>query len=123
GTNSWHGSAFEYNRLQNYTANDWFSTNQGIRDHLVRNQFGGSLGGPIVKDRTFFYGTGELHRLRQSSPVTATGTTQQFLDFVSNGGFENFIENSPNGLCNKQAWINSVDWNLPATAINLPTTN
>src|SRR5215475_11216874 len=99
GTNNWHGSAFEYNRLQNYTANDWFSNNAGIRDHLVRNQFGGSLGGPIVKEKTFFYGTGEIHRLRQSSPVTATGTTQQFLDFVNNGGFEDFVENDPNGLC------------------------
>ena len=65
GTNKWHGSAFEYNRLQAYTANDWISTNEGVTDHLVRNQFGGSLGGPVVKDKTFFYGTGELHRLRQ----------------------------------------------------------
>ncbi len=99
GTNQWHGSAFEYNRLQAYTGNDWFSTNGGIRDHLVRNQFGGSLGGALKKDKTFFYGTGELHRLRQSTPVTATGTTQQFLDFVNNGGFENFVENDPNGVC------------------------
>src|SRR6266536_1752792 len=110
GTNNWHGSAFEYNRLQAYTANDWFSTNQGVTDHLVRNQFGGSLGGPVVKDKTFFYGTGELHRLRQSTPVTATGTTQQFLDFVNNGGFENFIETDPNGICNNQNWINSINW-------------
>src|SRR5215475_1588484 len=99
GTNNWHGSAFEYNRLQAYTANDWFSTNAGITDHLVRNQFGGSLGGPIVKEKTFFYGTGELHRLRQSTPVTATGTTQEFLDFVNSGAFENFAENDPNGVC------------------------
>src|SRR6266700_3259885 len=116
GINQWHGSVFEYNRVQALTANDWFSNNKNVRDHLVRNQFGGSLGGAIKKDKTFFYGTGELHRLRQSTPVTATGTTQQFLDFVNNGGFENFIENSPNGLCNNQAWINSVDWNSPASA-------
>src|SRR6266516_192668 len=110
GTNQWHGSAFEYNRLQNYTGNDWFSTNAGIRDHLVRNQFGGSLGGALQKDKTFFYASGELHRLRQSTPVTATGTTQQFLDFVNNGGFENFIETDPNGICNNQNWINSINW-------------
>ena len=101
GTNQWHGSAFEYNRTQAYTANDWFSNNASpqIRDHLVRNQFGGSLGGPIKKDKTFFYGTGELHRLRTSTPVTATGVTQQFVDFVNSGGFENFQENDPNGVC------------------------
>jgi hypothetical protein len=101
GTNNWHGSAFEYNRNQNITGNDWFSTNAGVRDHLVRNQFGGSLGGPIKKDKTFIFAAGELQRLRQSSPVTATNTTvtQQFLDFVNNGGFENFMENDPNGAC------------------------
>jgi len=99
GTNNWHGSAFEYNRNQNVTGNDWFSSNAGIRDHLVRNQFGGSLGGPVKKDKTFFFAAGEVQKLRQSSPTTATGTTQQFLDFVDNGSFENFVENDPNGLC------------------------
>src|SRR5215470_8273485 len=64
GTNQWHGSAFEYNRIQALTANDWFSNNSGIEDHLVRNQFGGSLGGPIIKDKTFFFATFEVHRLR-----------------------------------------------------------
>lgn len=107
GTNKWHGSAFEYNRNQNITANDWFSTNAGVRDHLVRNQFGGSLGGPVVKDRTFFYGTGEIQRLRQSQPITVTSMTQPFLDFVNNGGFENFIENDPNGICNNQNWLDN----------------
>jgi hypothetical protein len=109
GTNSWHGSAFEYNRNQNITANDWFSTNANVRDHLVRNQFGGSLGGPVKKDKTFFYAAGELQRLRQSAPVTGASTTvtQQFLDFVNNGGFENFIENDPNGMCNNQGFLDS----------------
>jgi Carboxypeptidase regulatory-like domain len=99
GTNTWHGSAFEYNRNQNITGNDWFSSNANVRDHLVRNQFGGSLGGPLKKDKTFFYAAGEIQRLRQSSPTTATGTTQQFLDFVNTGSFENFVENDPNGVC------------------------
>jgi len=84
GTNQWHGSAFEYNRTQAYTANDWFSNNASpqIRDHLVRNQFGGSLGGPIKKDKTFFYGTGELHRLRTSTPVTATQAAEKCRTFA-----------------------------------------
>jgi len=99
GTNQWHGSAYEYNRIQALTSNDWFSNNAGLRDHLVRNQFGGSLGGPIIKDKTFFYGVGELHRVRQSAPLSATSTTQQFLDFVQSGQFEQFQESDPNGFC------------------------
>jgi Carboxypeptidase regulatory-like domain len=107
GTNKWHGSAFEYNRNQNITGNDWFSTNAGVRDHLVRNQFGGSLGGPIKKDKTFFFGTGEIQRLRQSQPITVTSMTQSFSDFVNSGGFEDFIENDPNGICNNQNWLDN----------------
>jgi hypothetical protein len=91
GTNKWHGSLFEYNRLQALTSNDWFSNNAHIRDHLVRNQFGGSVGGPIVRDKTFFFATVEAHRLRQSSPVNGTSMTQQFYDFVKSGQLATFV--------------------------------
>jgi hypothetical protein len=99
GTNQWHGSLFEYNRVQKLAANDWFSNNNDIRDHLVRNQFGGSVGGPIVKDKSFFYTSAEWQRLRQSQPVTGTAFTQQFYDFVNSGAFETFMESDPNGFC------------------------
>jgi hypothetical protein len=92
GTNQWHGSLFEYNRIQALTANDWFSNVAGVKDHLVRNQFGGSIGGPIVKDKTFFFLTAEAHRLRQSSPISATSMTQQFYDFVNTGQFASYIQ-------------------------------
>src|SRR5258708_16467711 len=90
GTNKWHGSLFEYNRIQALTAEDWFSNAGGVKDHLVRNQFGGSVGGPIVKDKTFFYASFEEHRLRQSTPVTGASVTQQFLAFAN--------DSSPTGL-------------------------
>jgi len=100
GTNQWHGSAFEYNRIQALAANDWFSTKAGNQDALVRNQFGGSLGGPIIKDKTFWYGTAEIHRARQTLPsASVQSTTQQFLDFVNSGGLETWAETDPNGLC------------------------
>ena len=100
GTNNWHGSAFEYNRIQALVANDWFSTHAGIKDSLVRNQFGGSIGGPIVKDKTFFYGTAELHRVRYSNPYGPnTVVTQPFLDFIQNGGLQSWAESDPGGFC------------------------
>ena len=92
GTSHWHGSLFEYNRVQKLAADSWFSKQAGITDHLVRNQFGGSFGGPLYKDRTFFYATYEGHRRRQASPVTGTTTTQDFLDYVKSGSFEKFME-------------------------------
>ena len=99
GTNQWHGSLFEYNRIQALAANSFFSNLAGQQDHLIRNQFGGSVGGPIIKDKTFFYFTVEAHRLRTANPVTANTITTDFLNFVDSGAFETFMENDPNGIC------------------------
>ena len=55
GTNKFHGSIYEYNRNDLLNANDFFSNRDGLgRTKYVRNQFGGSVDGPIVKDKTFF---------------------------------------------------------------------
>jgi hypothetical protein len=99
GTNELHGSLFEYNRVQALAANDFFSNKEGVQDSLVRNQFGGSIGGPIIKDKTFAFGTVEFHRLRQGAPLTAVSTTQQFLNFVQSGAFATFQESDPGGFC------------------------
>ena len=91
GTNTWHGSLFEYNRIQALAAENKFTTG-GAHDSLVRNQFGGSVGGKIYKDKTYFFATVELHRRRTGQPETGVVTTQDFLDFVNSGAFESFME-------------------------------
>jgi len=53
GTNQFHGSAFEYLRNTVFNANDWGSTLARAPFH--RNQFGGTIGGPIKRDKTFFF--------------------------------------------------------------------
>src|SRR5438309_11232672 len=58
GTNAWHGAASEFYRSRGFTANDWFnnhSTPQVERPPLVRNTFEAALGGPVVKDKLFFF--------------------------------------------------------------------
>jgi hypothetical protein len=92
GSNTWHGSAFAYNRAQAYAANGFFSNRAGLRNHLVRNQFGGSLGGPVWKDKTYFYAGVEFQKRSQGSPLSYVGVTQQFLDFVKNGSYQKFLE-------------------------------
>lgn len=99
GTNAWHGSLFEYNRIQALAANSFFSNRSNERDHLTRNQFGGSVGGPIVKDHSFFFFTVEDHHFRQGNPLTANTITPDFLNFVNTGAFETFQESDPAGLC------------------------
>jgi len=56
GTNQFHGALFEYHRDTNTEANDWFNNNAGVaRPPLIRNQFGGNIGGPIKHDKMFFF--------------------------------------------------------------------
>jgi outer membrane receptor protein involved in Fe transport len=91
GTNKWHGSLFEYNRIQALAAEDWFSNAAGVTDHLVRNQFGGSVGGPIIRDKTFFYASIEEHRYREAAPNTGASITQQFYNFVNTGQLATYV--------------------------------
>ena len=107
GTNRWHGSLFEYNRVQALAANSFFSNRADQQDQLVRNQFGGSVGGPIVKNKAFFFFTAEGHRERTSSPLTANDFTPDFANFVNSGAFQTFMESSPNGICNNAAYISA----------------
>src|SRR5215467_10968005 len=56
GTNQLHGSVYEYNRNTATAANTWFNNHAGVpRQPLVRNQFGASVGGKIVRDRVFYF--------------------------------------------------------------------
>lgn len=77
GTNNWHGSAYEYNRSSAGEANDWFNEQAQVSSglpnkppHLVRNTFGASLGGPIKKDKLFFFGNWETQRTHESTQTT-----------------------------------------------------
>ncbi len=63
GTNQWHGAAFEYLRNNKLDARPYFSSTEGSPP-FKRNQFGGSLGGPIVRDKMFVFGTYEGFRER-----------------------------------------------------------
>ncbi len=73
GTNEYHGSLYWYNRNNKLSANTWFNNRDGIpRPFLNQNQAGGSLGGPIKKDKLLFYTNYEAFRLRQQSTANRT---------------------------------------------------
>ena len=70
GSNDWHGSLFEIHRNTVTTANDFFNNAAGVeRPQLLRNIFGGSIGGPIKKDRAFFFFTYEGFREATATSV------------------------------------------------------
>jgi hypothetical protein len=72
GTNIWHGTAFEYFRNDKLDANDWFANENGLpKSELRQNDFGGVLGGPLIKDKLFFFASYEGLQVRQ--PQVANG--------------------------------------------------
>jgi hypothetical protein len=105
GTNDFHGAAYEYNRTAATAANDFFNNSAGVaRPALTRNQFGADVGGPIKKDRLFFFFNYEGRRDASQSAVSQTVP----LANVRAGGI-NYINDNPG--CTDSARLND-----PATA-------
>ncbi len=93
GTNQFHGGAWEFNRIAAYTSNT--ETNDQInstflagggtgalpapKGQYTRNQFGFSVGGPVKRDKLFFFGSTEWTRVRSGATLTAAVPTAEFL--------------------------------------------
>ena len=76
GTNAYHGNLFEYLRNAVLDANSWINNRNNVpRGGFTQNQFGGTFGGPIIKDKTFFFGDLERFTSRQSTTVQSTVPT------------------------------------------------
>jgi Carboxypeptidase regulatory-like domain/TonB dependent receptor len=67
GTNKFHGSIFEYVRNSYFNATNFFTPH--VSDGLKRNQYGASLGGPIFRDKTFFFANWQATSVRQTVPA------------------------------------------------------
>lgn len=90
GSNAFHGSAYEFNRVAAMSSNTYFNAaNEIPKAGFTRNQFGFSIGGPIAKNKLFFFNNTEWIRVRSSAPWTthvpdpafiaaASGNTQDF---------------------------------------------
>jgi hypothetical protein len=79
GSNQFHGSLYEYNRNTLTSANNWFSNRSGVpRAALVRNQYGASLGGPILKNKLFFFYNFEARKDRSATQQSRTVPSDTF---------------------------------------------
>ena len=86
GTNKFHGSLYEYHRPSNMVANDWFLKEQQLSSgepnrptKYIVNTFGGALGGPMLKDKLFFFFNYEGQRLATNETVSAITSSATFL--------------------------------------------
>lgn len=94
GTNDWHGNAYEFFRNKNLNATGFFDSEK--LDYL-QNQFGATLGGPIVKDRTFFFASYEGNRIRKgtsSDTVLVPSDAERVGDFSAGPTFDGVLSNA-----------------------------
>lgn len=106
GTNTFHGSAYEYYRGAGLSASTFDDNANGIpKSNFVRNQFGGSLGGPIIKDKFFFFGSLEGVRVRSSFSQRYFVPTAAFVANASadTNAFLNAFGGVPASNCSDQA--------------------
>lgn len=93
GTNGFHGTAYEFNRVSALAANTWENDTNGIpKATFTRNQFGYSLGGPVIKNKLFFFSNTEWIRVRSSS--------NQIVSIIDPAMFPNLASNSVEALSN-----------------------
>ena len=101
GTNSFHGSAYEFLRNKVFDANDFFSARFGLPvPAFTQNQFGVNVGGPVIKNKLFFFSSYEGYRLRKGNTITTSVPTalERTGDF-SQSGFPIYDPLSPVGTC------------------------
>jgi hypothetical protein len=90
GTNRFHGNVNEYHRDTTTVANTWFNNLDGLpRTPLIRNQFGGNIGGPIKRDKLFFFFDIADSRIIQSTTAERTVPLDVFrngeLNYINSG--------------------------------------
>lgn len=108
GSNAIHGSLYYFNRNSALGANDWFNNQSGVENpRLNLNQLGGTVGGPIKKDKLFYYANYEAYRRRAQTPILNTILTptarQGILRYrTADGSIQSY-----NVLTNRQLSVNS----------------
>jgi hypothetical protein len=104
GTNAFHGNLNEYHRDTTTEANNWFDNLNGLpRTPLIRNQFGGSIGGPVLRNKMFFFFDLADSRIVQSSATERVVPLDAFrngtLNYINNGsgcGDSSRVNTQPN---------------------------
>ena len=129
GTNDFHGTAYEYNRPTNTVANDYFNKHSQLTTciadgtplgdkscnkpaHLLRNTFGGSFGGPVKKDRLFFFLAYEGQRTRENSQqlrqVPSGSLRDGVLIYQCDATDPNIATTCPGGTVMTAVWLRDV---------------
>ncbi len=99
GTNKFHGNVNEYHRDTDLEANEWFNNFDGVgRSPLIRNQFGGNIGGPMWKDKAFFFFDYNGRRDTLAAQAERTVPTDSFLKNDTINYYTNITAGTTNAI-------------------------
>jgi hypothetical protein len=131
GTNSFHGNVNEYHRDPSLVANSWFSNNATPivpRNHLIQNQFGGNIGGPVKRDKLFFFFDYGNSKIISSAVVNRTvplnslrnGTVGYYspsggADIVKYAPASELVQLDPQGRGTDKSWLSFVNGRFPVS--------
>jgi hypothetical protein len=122
GSNQFRGSAYEFLRNQVLDARDFFAPITQPKPHYILNQFGGTLGGPAVRDKTFFFVSYEGFRERKGQTLTSTLPTAAMRngDFSGLGTIYDPSTTTPSGSSfTRTAFLNNL---IPLNRMDTPAT-
>src|SRR5215510_4568765 len=115
GSNSLHGALYYFNRNTDYNANEWFNNFTGQpRPDLKLHQYGFDVGGPIRKNKTFFFGSFQNNSIQQTSPIAAAlGSAPTVYTATARSGIFRFVRGTvtANGISFSQNDRRMVDAN------------
>jgi len=107
GTNQWHGNVFEFLRNTNLDAKNYFDT--GGRGAYHQNQFGGTFGGPVIRDRVFFFADYQGNRVIQGIPQTIPNAPSLAMEGGDLSGIAASFDPSVNNLPTATV-VNGAQW-------------
>lgn len=116
GSNAWHGSAFAYFRDDTFDARNFFDQNPKGKSPFNRQQLGGSLGGPITRDKTFFFTAFEGLRQKQTAFVNLLNDPSIFNLTAGQTALFNFLDAGPAALRPLSAGIRAAISTQPRTS-------
>ncbi len=118
GTNQFHGNINEYHRDPSLVANSWFSNNATPivpRNHLIQNQFGGNIGGPVLRNKLFFFFDFNDSRIISSELVQRTVPLDNLRDgtlgYLNSAGGTSYLTPAqiqaldPAGIGTSSTWL------------------
>ena len=114
GGNALHGDVFYFNRNTVFNANEWFNNASGQpRPDLKLNQYGFDVGGPILKNKMFFFGSFQNNDIRQTGPISsAFGGTPLVYTGLARQGIFRYVKGSINGISSNSHSLVDANGNL-----------